>query len=203
MATYDARRGEMLQYLPPKMDSLLDVGCASGRFLRGVRQRFPSAMLWGIDPVAYTDESDEFRRIAGRFPDDLPPSLEVDCVVFNDVLEHLVDPWAALRSCRSLLTPAGTVVASIPNIRNYKVLRDLAIFGRFQYAEKGILDKTHLRFFTKSSILELFEDAGLRITSIDPINLNGRRDRVVNRVVRGRLDGFLAFQYAVVATPSS
>src|SRR5438445_10417804 len=88
---YDYRRGEMLPFLPTTFRSLLDVGCASGRFVGAVKERFPDADIWGIDPVAYDDGGGGFRRVVGRFPDDLPGGLQFDCIVFNDVLEHLVD----------------------------------------------------------------------------------------------------------------
>jgi SAM-dependent methyltransferase len=200
---YDYRRGEMLRFLPPGLRSLLDVGCASGRFIGAVKERFPAADLWGIDPVAYDDGGGEFRRVVGRYPDDLPSGRQFDCIVFNDVLEHLVDPWEALRSTLPLLGPGGTVVASIPNIRNVDILRALVLHGRWEYVEKGILDRTHLRFFTRSGIVDLFERSGWRVRSIDALNIKGRPRHAVNRLTRGKLSGFLAEQFAVVAVPAT
>ena len=201
---YDFRRGEMLRFLPPHLKSLLDVGCASGRFLGAVRERFPDADLWGIDPVAYDiGEDDAFHRVVGRYPDDLPGGRQFDCIVFNDVLEHLVDPWEALRETAPLLAPGGAVVASIPNIRNVDILRGLVIHGRWEYVDKGILDRTHLRFFTRSGIVDLFERAGWQVHSIDPLNIKGRPRHAINRLTRGKLSGFLAEQFAVVAIPAA
>jgi SAM-dependent methyltransferase len=196
---YDYRRGEMLRFLPANLRSLLDVGCASGRFLGAVKDRFPDAELWGIDPVAYDGDS-EFHRVLGRYPDDLPGGRQFDCIVFNDVLEHLVDPWEALRATAPLLAPGGSVVASIPNIRNVDILRGLIVHGRWEYVDKGILDRTHLRFFTRSGIVDLFERSGWQVHSVDPLNIKGRPRHAVNRLTRGKLNGFLAEQYAVIAT---
>jgi 2-polyprenyl-3-methyl-5-hydroxy-6-metoxy-1,4-benzoquinol methylase len=198
---YDFERAEMLRYLPASLRSVLDVGCASGRFTSAMRKRFPDADIWGIDPVAY-DDAGRFRRIVGRFPDDLPGELRFDCIVFNDVLEHLVDPWEALRATLPLLLPGGSVVASIPNIRNIEILRALVVHGRWQYADIGILDRTHLRFFTRSGIVDLFECSGWRVRTIEPLNIKGRPRHAVNRLSRGRLSGFVAEQFAVVATPA-
>jgi 2-polyprenyl-3-methyl-5-hydroxy-6-metoxy-1,4-benzoquinol methylase len=197
---YDFRRAEMLPFLPPTLRSLLDVGCASGRFVGLVKQRFPDADVWGIDPVAY--EGGDFHRVVGRFPDDLPAGRVFDCIVFNDVLEHLVDPWGVLRATRPFLAPGGVVVASIPNIRNLEILRALVLHGRWEYTEIGILDRTHLRFFTRSGIVDLFERSGWRVQTVAPLNIKGRSHHAANRLSRGRLSGFLAHQFAVVATPA-
>lgn len=199
---YDFRRGEMLPFLPTTLRSLLDVGCASGRFIGAVKERFPDADIWGIDPVAY-DDSGEFHRVVGRFPDDLPGGLRFDCIVFNDVLEHLVDPWEALRATLPLLAPGGVVVASIPNIRNIDVLRALVLHGRWEYVDRGILDRTHLRFFTHSGITDLFERSGWKVRTIAPLNIKGRPRHALNRLTRRKLSDFLAEQFAVVATPSA
>jgi SAM-dependent methyltransferase len=199
---YDYRRGEMLPFLPTTFRSLLDVGCASGRFVGAVKERFPDADIWGIDPVAYDDDDGGgFRRVVGRFPDDLPGGLQFDCIVFNDVLEHLVDPWEALRATLPLLAPGGAVVASIPNIRNLDILRSLVVHGRWEYVERGILDRTHLRFFTRSGIVDLFDRSGWQVRTIEPLNIKGRPRHAVNRLTRGKLSGFLAEQFAVVAEP--
>jgi 2-polyprenyl-3-methyl-5-hydroxy-6-metoxy-1,4-benzoquinol methylase len=200
---YDYRRGEMLKFLPANLTSLLDVGCASGRFIGAVQERFPEADVWGIDPVAYDDDGAGFHRVVGRYPDDLPSGRQFDCIVFNDVLEHMVDPWETLRATARLLAPGGVVVASIPNIRNVDILRGLVVHGRWEYVDKGILDRTHLRFFTRSGIVDLFERSGWQVRSVDPLNIKGRPRHAVNRLTRGRLSGFLAEQFAVVATPAA
>lgn len=80
-----------------------------------------------------------------------------------DVLEHLVNPWETIRRLDSLLKPGGLLIISVPNIRNYHILVDLAFKGKFSYTESGILDRTHLRFFTRASAIELAESAGARV----------------------------------------
>jgi SAM-dependent methyltransferase len=85
-----------------------------------------------------------------------------DVVICGDVLEHLADPWRALRRLSALLAPDGVVIASIPNIQNYRVIRGL-LRGRWDYRERGLLDFGHLRFFTWRSIVQLFDQAGLEI----------------------------------------
>jgi 2-polyprenyl-3-methyl-5-hydroxy-6-metoxy-1,4-benzoquinol methylase len=86
-----------------------------------------------------------------------------DCIVFADVLEHLRDPWATLKRYLQWLKPDGYVVASIPNVRNIALLYNLVIRGRWHYEDSGLLDRTHLRFFTREEILNLFAGAGLEV----------------------------------------
>lgn len=103
--------------------------------------------------------------VSGSYPEALPPR-QFDAIVFNDVLEHLVDPWSALRESKSFLTDGGMVIASIPNVRHYSVIKPLVVSGRFEYQDAGLLDRTHLRFFTFTSSVDLFESTGFRVTHV-------------------------------------
>jgi 2-polyprenyl-3-methyl-5-hydroxy-6-metoxy-1,4-benzoquinol methylase len=93
-----------------------------------------------------------------------------DCIVFNDVLEHMPDPWEVLRMTRHLLSPIGTVVASIPNVRYLPVSVRLLLNGDFSYADVGVMDRTHLRFFTMRTMHELFEASGYAVVAMRGIN---------------------------------
>lgn len=88
-----------------------------------------------------------------------------DCIILADVLEHLEDPLSTLRRLRGYLSPKGIVVASIPNVRYYGVI-NMLVEGRWKYEDSGILDRTHLRFFTRKEMESLFRDAGFEITGI-------------------------------------
>jgi len=203
VAYYDYDRAEMLGYVPPDVGSVLDVGCAAGRFGAGLRARFPDAVLWGIDPTDPPDDGwDAYdERFTGRYPDDLP-MREFDCIVFNDVLEHMTDPWAALQATRLRVAGEGSVVASIPNVRHRHVVHQLVLRGRWDYADRGVLDRTHVRFFTRSSMLGLFADAGYRVERIEPLAVEATgRMGTLNRWFGGRLEEFLTLQYALVARP--
>jgi SAM-dependent methyltransferase len=131
--------------------------------------------------------------VTGTFPKALSGCpVRFDCIVFNDVLEHMADPWAALHTARGLLTPEGTVVASIPNVRNLETVFQLVVRGQWTYAASGVLDRTHLRFFTKRSIRVLFEESGFGIEAIGGIHPLGRSH---SRLVRTlpRLTGEFAY----------
>jgi 2-polyprenyl-3-methyl-5-hydroxy-6-metoxy-1,4-benzoquinol methylase len=93
-----------------------------------------------------------------------------DCIVCNDVLEHLADPWDTLKRLRPLMAPGGTLVASLPNMRFMPVLKDLVLKGEWRYVEQGVMDRTHLRFFTRKNMQTLFEESGYQLTQLQEIN---------------------------------
>jgi 2-polyprenyl-3-methyl-5-hydroxy-6-metoxy-1,4-benzoquinol methylase len=204
---YDTDRPEMLELVPASAQRVLDVGCATGRFGASLRAAYPRMELWGIDPTPPpADRPQAYQtRLVGQFPDGIADGERFDCIVFNDVLEHLVDPWAALERTHSHLLPGGVIVVSIPNVRHIWVLHDLIFHGRWDYEEKGLLDRTHLRFFTRSTAIELLQSTGYAVDTVKRIEWEGVEGRVAfaNRVLRGRLDEFLAHQYALVGHPAS
>ncbi|MBX7161533.1 MAG: class I SAM-dependent methyltransferase [Acidimicrobiia bacterium] len=166
---FASERLDMLPHIPA-VDSYLDVGCAEGRFAGHLKARRPGSVVWGIepDPEAAAEAAGRIDHVVrGTFPQCLP---EVDrrfaCIVCNDVLEHMVDPWGACEEFAARLEPGGTLVASIPNIRNLATLSQLALKGRWDYVPAGVLDRTHLRFFTRATIIEMFEAAGFSVESV-------------------------------------
>ena len=85
-----------------------------------------------------------------------------DIVSFNDVLEHIVDPWATLEAVKGWLSPSGVVLAAIPNVQWLPVVIGL-VMGRWDYEETGILDRTHVRFFTRKTIMDMFAGCGYEV----------------------------------------
>jgi 2-polyprenyl-3-methyl-5-hydroxy-6-metoxy-1,4-benzoquinol methylase len=139
--------------------------------------------------------------------EEIGPPATFDCIIFGDILEHLLDPWETLRRYRTLLDPAGVVIASIPNIGHISVILNL-IRGRWEYGERGLLDSTHLRFFTRRSMIELFQKADLEIVrwaaNYRLGEVNRRHTRLATRLAKGPLAALLTYQYLVVArTPQS
>lgn len=204
-------RLDVAPYIPRDAQSALDVGCARGGFDLSLRQALgPRARLIGIEAnpeaaqmAASDSEYDEV--LTGFFPDVLPEQVDpFDLICFNDVLEHVLDPWEVLRATHRFLTPGGKVMASIPNIQYAPVLWDLAR-GNFTYTEAGILDRTHLRFFTRRSMIAMFEGTGFTVASIDGINnIIWDRPRIFaghRRKLRHALGSAQWIQYVVTATP--
>ena len=108
-----------------------------------------------------------------------------DALIMSEVIEHLVDPWATLSRLMLCLKPDGEIIASSPNVAHRKVITDL-IAGRFEYTPEGVMDRTHLRWFTPRSYRALFEAAGCRDVRVMPIRHPGLLARLFNRLTRDR-----------------
>lgn len=200
----DLDRAEVEPFIPRESSTVLDVGCYRGAFGALVKQRRSSVQVTGIEPDAAAAEIAATRLdgvVNGSFPEGLA-AAQFDCVVFNDVLEHVDDPWNLLRRTAAFVRPGGCVVASIPNVRHYFVVRDLVVHGQWKYTDEGVLDRTHLRFFTKRTMRQLFDDAGYTVRDVAPINLEtyGRLGRVLG-FFGDTFEEFRARQYVVVAQP--
>lgn len=206
---YEGGRPDMVPFLPAGARTVLDIGCGSGVFGAQLRRVSPALELWAVEP----DEggAEQARRsgaftevVSGGFPEvaDRLPEAFFDCIFFNDVLEHVVEPGAALLAATALLSGDGVVVASIPNVRCIDVVKPLVVGGEWRYEDYGLLDRTHLRFFTRKSMLRLFDEHGFDVRSVQGIH--ARHDwkvRVLRRLAGPRLDDFLFQQYVMVARP--
>ncbi len=98
------------------------------------------------------------------------PDKYFDCIILNDILEHLSDPHSLLKNINQKLSINGVIVASIPNIRYFEVLFFLLLFKRWDYKDHGVLDKTHSRFFTQKNIKELFQESGYEVVTLKGIH---------------------------------
>jgi 2-polyprenyl-3-methyl-5-hydroxy-6-metoxy-1,4-benzoquinol methylase len=150
---------------------VIDFGCATGYFAQFLKQRGCYVVGVELNPEAakmaehYCDEVFVADLDFVSVPEILRDQ-KFEVAVFGDVLEHLRDPWRVLEETRQLLQPGGFVVASIPNIAHGAVRLSL-LQGHFEYADLGLLDNTHLRFFTRKTVQELFERAGYTVDIID------------------------------------
>ena len=148
---------------------ILEIGCACGATLREIGGRNPTARLYGVEL------NERAAAIAAPFVQILTMNVEeldpadiaerFDYIIMGDVIEHLLDPWAAIRNIRELLVPGGAIIASIPNVAHISNLHNI-LCGRWTYEDAGLLDRTHFRFFTKYEIIKLFEGAGLAVDEI-------------------------------------
>jgi 2-polyprenyl-3-methyl-5-hydroxy-6-metoxy-1,4-benzoquinol methylase len=197
-------RPEMVQFIPNSVSNILEIGCGNGSF---------GAYIKKLRPVCYTgvDIFSESLAVAASWldqailanieSDDLPFSPGgFDCIVLNDVLEHLVNPWEALDKILSYLAPGGYLVASIPNMRYYPVIKSLLINCQWRYVEEGVMDKTHLRFFTQCSMEDMFSQKGLVKRGLTGIN-GGRfpwKFGLLNRIFMNKLEDMRYRQFAYV-----
>ena len=174
---YKQIRPEVAKFIPARIHTLLDVGCGEGAFLSFIKEK-TGAETWGVEAVV------SVASIAGTVVDHILagkieevihslPDSYFDCITFNDVLEHLADPWIVLRNIRQKLSPGGVIIASIPNFRYATNLFEIIVCKELRYKDAGILDVTHVRFFTKKSMRRMFEETGyvvVRQVGINKLN---------------------------------
>lgn len=158
----------MIARMLPESGRVLDVGCGTGATLELVALHRELELV-GLEPqperaAAARERGFEVyeRELSEKVRDDLG---EFDAILFVDVLEHLADPVALLDLAGLLLRPGGLVFASLPNVAHWTVRLNL-MRGRFDYTAEGILDATHLRFFTEAGVRRLFEAAGYELHSL-------------------------------------
>ncbi len=166
-------RPELVPFVPETARKILDVGCGAAGFSGNLKNHL-KAEVWGVELNQAASEKAR-ARLDKVFHAPFGPELDLpknyfDCITFNDVLEHMMDPLSALQLAKTLLTENGVVVASIPNIGHFPIIWKLVIRGAWDYKDQGILDRTHLRFFTRSNIKNIFEQAGYNIQRIEGIN---------------------------------
>lgn len=202
-------RHDILPLFPDFATRVLEVGCGNGATLRYLKAQ---------GRCSYTHGLELFEEVAAEAREQLDevsvgnaellvldwPSAQYDAILCLDVLEHMVDPWAFVDACARLLKPGGVLIASIPNMRTFPVLYKLLMKGKFEYAEQGIMDRTHLRWFTRHSALALMHRPPLQLAQITPSPLAPRsKSDVVNRLSFGLFREFFTIQYLIKAVKST
>jgi GT2 family glycosyltransferase/SAM-dependent methyltransferase len=216
---FEFDRRELQALLPLTARDILDVGCGAGRFGAALKARQPCRVTGlEIDPAAATAARSRLDAVhEGDLETLVPPFAEgaFDAIVCGDVLEHLREPLAFLRRARTWLRPGGTMVASVPNVRHHTVVRSL-LSGNWTYEPAGLLDRTHLRFFTRRETEKLFHRAGFAIEGMafvpGPDHAAWVAEGRPNMVKVGRLhigglppseaEEFHAYQFLVTAKPA-
>jgi SAM-dependent methyltransferase len=206
--SYVGPRQDILRLIPPGVKRVLDVGCSVGTLGLALQERGAEVTGIEIDPSMGAEARERLNEVHIASVED--PALferlrerSFDCIIFADLLEHLVDPWTALNRFVERLAPGGVVVASLPNIRHYTTIRTLLFQGYWPYRDRGIHDRTHLRFFTLRNIRELFASSGLTIHRVERNYRIIERPHPLNRLAPGLalplLRDLIAFQYLVQA----
>lgn len=172
---YDNVRKEMLKYLPENANKIMDIGCGNGAFASLVKQK-NEAEVWGIElmeeeaKIAKTVLDKVLIGNCEKYIEDLPENY-FDVIFFNDVLEHLADPYSVLDILKSKLSANGVIISSLPNVRFYRTFYKVVFLKDWKYDEYGIMDKTHLRFFTGKSIKRMYEELGYDVLIHQGINI--------------------------------
>ena len=163
----------LLNLIPRNAALVIEIGCGAGTLGREYKTLNPFCRYIGVE---YNPEAAEQARTvldvvycadveAVKFLDILQEDEKIDCLIYGDVLEHLRDPWRVLKEHAAWLSKRGQVLASIPNTQNWWLLRSL-LAGFWRYTDQGLLDRTHLRFFTLDSILDMFKQSGLLVNEV-------------------------------------
>jgi 2-polyprenyl-3-methyl-5-hydroxy-6-metoxy-1,4-benzoquinol methylase len=152
---------------------VLEIGCASGHVTRALVARGNTVVGVDIDAAAAEKAAEHAERVVVGDVENMDLDAELsgdrfDVAVLGDVLEHLRNPVAVLRSVRRLLAPKGFIVISLPNVAHLD-LRLMLLSGRWEYRDLGLMDQSHLRFFTRASARDLVATAGFAVVDIDRV----------------------------------
>lgn len=162
---------DLLKLIPVNSTSIIEIGCSSGALARVFKKISPNCWYVGVDVVPdfldlasdYCDET-LCLNIENANDEFYQTNSSADCWVFGDALEHLIDPWATVSKIRKNIKNKACLVASIPNAQHWSLQVRLNA-GIFEYENSGLLDRTHLRWFTRKTMINFFRDVGFEIES--------------------------------------
>ena len=198
-------RNDIVALLPTGRDAaVLELGCGSGGTGRAVMTAGKAGRDVGIElsPNAARTAAEALSEVLVGDVHDIDLSAyagKFDALIISEVLEHLIDPWATTERLAHCLKPGGKVFASSPNIAHWQVVRDLAL-GRFQYQEVGVMDRTHVRWFTPNSYRAMFEAAGVEVESVGPLVPMRPKARIIDKATGGRLSHLFMAQIMLVGS---
>lgn len=181
---HEQHNSDLLKIIPITSKKIVEIGCSSGALAREFKKISSDCYYLGVEIDSI------YAEMAKRYCDEcLVLDIEAapknfweetknfDCWIFGDTVEHLKDPWSILKLIRKNIDPKGSIVACIPNAQHWSLQAKLCI-GDFRYEPSGLLDKTHLRWFTKQTIIEMFNETGFQVVTYIPRIFNEpKRDR--------------------------
>ena len=196
---------DLIKLIPKDAKKVLDVGC--GRGLVGKRlKEAKNIEVVGIEvsPDAAQEAKKNLDRVYCVDIEAEKSGLDkeyFDCIIFGDVLEHLINPWQVIKDMKAFLAPDGSMIISLPNISHWSVIKGL-ITGNWEYKGEGTLDITHLRFFTLKSARKMLKDAGLTVKHNTYRLSCTKFFKKINKLLNGKITHLLAWQYLIVAKKS-
>jgi SAM-dependent methyltransferase len=206
-AGYETDRPDVQAHVPVEASSILELGCSAGALGAALKRRAEprSLTIVGVelDPGYAATAAERLDRVVVADAETFlsgpaPPEAPFDCLIAADVLEHLVDPWTALRSAVELVRPGGKVVVSVPNVLFFGALLRLVRERRWPRDAEGIFDATHLRWFSRTDAEDLLRGPGLRDITTEPRYwVEGAPLRRRQALARTPLGPFLPLQHIV------
>ena len=188
---YTTPRADISAMVPPNAASILDVGCSNGALGRSLKQAKQGREVSGIELDAdFAAEARNYLRLVINADlnsmnwEEQLQGQTFDCIIFADVLEHLTDPVKCLSNARKHLAVGGCVIVSLPNIRHVSALASIFISGVFPRKDRGIFDRTHLRWFTLTDARALLQETGFAVCDADlALRWGDRGGGIFNRVL--------------------
>lgn len=202
-AYFSFTRREIEPLLPKAVATVVDVGCGTGETSAWLKTLFPRAKTVGLEGNPALREELESKvdevHIVDLNSSTIPSVGPADLVLYLDVLEHLNAPEKLLREMLRDMPSTVQVIVSLPNIAHYSVALPLFLFGRFQYRDAGILDRTHVRFYVRDTAIRMLNDAGLCVTKGLQSGFGGTKSRLFDQLTLGIFRSRLARQYILLA----
>ncbi|MEO7178513.1 MAG: class I SAM-dependent methyltransferase [Allosphingosinicella sp.] len=190
-AYFSGVRTDILEELPKDPAArILEIGCGGGATGEVALATGRAGFYRGVefDPDSAKRARAVLTDVVCANVETIDPALiadSYDVLILSEVLEHLIDPWGVMKALSPLVKPGGRVFASSPNISHHKVIRSL-LAGRFDYEVQGVMDRTHVRWFSPASYRAMFEEAGFQTLSVGPLAPYPRKARLINRLSGGR-----------------
>jgi 2-polyprenyl-3-methyl-5-hydroxy-6-metoxy-1,4-benzoquinol methylase len=205
---YSYVRHDLIQMIEGNNNKILDVGCGDGQTGWALKRSGKAKEVVGIELVEGPAKRAENRldKVIHGDVEKITLSFQseyFDYIIWGDVVEHLIDPWRVIKQLSQFLSREGFMIASIPNIGHWRILKDLILFDRWEYQKAGILDKGHLRFFTEKTILAMFNQNGFTVKSIRPVRSEKTRPKLLNLLTFGIFKKFLTWRYLIKAQKTS
>jgi 2-polyprenyl-3-methyl-5-hydroxy-6-metoxy-1,4-benzoquinol methylase len=201
---YKNTRLDIASLIPGNVDRIFEVGCGSGNTLDFLKKTGVCKWAGGIElfkDAAHLAQKKEIDLIIEGNINDYELKIDIgsiDIILCLDVLEHLVDPWSVMEKLYKYLKPGGVIICSIPNVANFRVLVPLIFKNEWSYTKSGLLDFTHLRFFTAKSAKALVNQSGF---TVDKINVTGleawSKGAIANYLTLGIFKRFLIYQFLI------
>ncbi|MBN1984460.1 MAG: class I SAM-dependent methyltransferase [Chitinivibrionales bacterium] len=199
---YTIEKTTLLDHFPNTQSRVLDLGCATGYLGKRLRELGKVSEIIGAEiyePAAKQAQQFYDKIYIGDIENlTLPYENYFDVVACGDIIEHLRDPWAILKRIHGYLKHNGMVMTSIPNIRYWRVLTNLLFCGRFDYESDGVMDDTHLRFFTRRSFQTMLTQCGF-VKQKHVMLIYGSKKPFFKWVTLRLFDEFLAYQFLSIA----
>ena len=205
---YENSRVEMLRYVPQNCTRSVEFGCGTGGFSLLLKTE-RNIETWAVEihkesaQKAATKLDRVINADAMQGVEELPDNF-FDCAIFLDVLEHLVDPYELLLRIKSKLKPDGIIICSIPNIRYYRAFKKYVLHGNWEYEDHGIMDKTHLRFFTKKSLAKTFFSLNYEVLTLEGVHpTSSRTFKLLNLFLCNALQDVRYKHFIITARPEN